>query len=402
MAGIAEYVGRHSPKQSEIVVALQKRTPDGELRPGYEVPSLLELAQLNKASTRTVQSAMHHLRRLGYIQSVPGVGSRVSAAPPHLCNFALALPNVPHSFYKGLCVEATTISKDSESDFLPRRISSFQLDMGHGPGDGYVKLTAGTPPLTIKVFTITDQSTGSPRFTNSALLDAFISARGDGGEIDGYLVTTSDMAPAEGWLPEPPTTAILTSTGDVTLYAWSISPSYPQSNGRIERWHGSLKRECIRPKTPLSLDDARRIIGSYVEHYNNVRLHSAIDYVAPKDKLEGRAESILSARDAKLAAAREHRRVKRQQMRQNELLTTDTKRAILSSAGETEASVAGERTARDNRSGCDGYPSLGAVKSGSPGLPKQDVRSIPHPSKNSTSQPPEESLISAGGLSNSG
>ena len=88
MAGIAEYVGRHSPKQSEIVVALQKRTPDGELRPGYEVSSLLELAQLNKASTRTVQSAMHHLRRLGYIQSVRGVGSRVSAAPPHLCSFS--------------------------------------------------------------------------------------------------------------------------------------------------------------------------------------------------------------------------------------------------------------------------------------------------------------------------
>jgi len=142
-------------------------------------------------------------------------------------------------------------------------------------------------------------------------------------------------------------------------------------------------------------------VGQWVEHYNNVRLHSAIDYIAPKDKLEGRAESILSARDAKLAAAREHRRVKRQQMRKNALLTTDTQRAILPSAGETEASVAGERTARDNRSGCDGYPSLGAVKSGSPGLPKQDVRSIPHPSKNSTSQPPEESLISAGGLSNS-
>jgi len=33
---------------------------------------------------------------------------------------------------------------------------------------------------------------------------------------------------------------------------------YPQSNGKIERWHKSLKGECIRPGTPLSLDDARR------------------------------------------------------------------------------------------------------------------------------------------------
>jgi putative transposase len=34
------------------------------------------------------------------------------------------------------------------------------------------------------------------------------------------------------------------------------APYYPQSNGKIERWHGTLKRECIRLSTPLSLDDA--------------------------------------------------------------------------------------------------------------------------------------------------
>jgi len=70
------------------------------------------------------------------------------------------------------------------------------------------------------------------------------------------------------------------------------SPNYPQSNGKIERWHGSLKQECIRRKTPLSLEDARRIIGRYVEHYNSVRLHSSIGYIAPKDKLQGRAQTI--------------------------------------------------------------------------------------------------------------
>jgi hypothetical protein len=50
------------------------------------------------------------------------------------------------------------------------------------------------------------------------------------------------------------------------------SPFYPQSNGKIERWHKSLKEECIRPGTPLSLDDARRLVHGYVERYNNIRL----------------------------------------------------------------------------------------------------------------------------------
>jgi len=66
------------------------------------------------------------------------------------------------------------------------------------------------------------------------------------------------------------------------------SPFYPQSNGKIERWHKSLKGECIRPGTPLSLDDARRTGGGHAEHYNNVRLNSATGYITPKDMLTSR------------------------------------------------------------------------------------------------------------------
>jgi transposase InsO family protein len=47
------------------------------------------------------------------------------------------------------------------------------------------------------------------------------------------------------------------------------SPYYPQSNGKLERWHGSLKRECIRPTAPGSLDEARCRVAEYVEHYNH-------------------------------------------------------------------------------------------------------------------------------------
>lgn len=90
------------------------------------------------------------------------------------------------------------------------------------------------------------------------------------------------------------------------------SPYYPQSNGKLERYHRTVKGTCIRVKTPLSLEDARDLVTDFVDHYNNKRLHSAIGYVTPKDKLQGRAEMILAERDAKLVAARECRKAQRQ------------------------------------------------------------------------------------------
>ena len=89
------------------------------------------------------------------------------------------------------------------------------------------------------------------------------------------------------------------------------SPYYPQSNGKIERWHKSIKTECIRPGVPLSLEDAQRIVGLWVKHYNSVRLHSAIGYLAPLDKLEGRAALIFAERDRKLEEARQLRQQRR-------------------------------------------------------------------------------------------
>ncbi|HIJ87037.1 MAG TPA: transposase, partial [Desulfuromonadales bacterium] len=74
----------------------------------------------------------------------------------------------------------------------------------------------------------------------------------------------------------------------------------------------TIKTECIRPGTPLSLDDARRIVEKYIEHYNTVRLHSAIGYVTPSDKLNGRDKEIFKERDRKLEEARELRKQKRQ------------------------------------------------------------------------------------------
>ena len=93
------------------------------------------------------------------------------------------------------------------------------------------------------------------------------------------------------------------------------SPYYPQSNGKKERWYKTLKGECIRVKTPLSLDDARRVVADFVGHYNQVRLHSAIGYVTPAAKLASRETAIFAERDRKLNSARERRRVAREAAR---------------------------------------------------------------------------------------
>jgi transposase InsO family protein len=102
------------------------------------------------------------------------------------------------------------------------------------------------------------------------------------------------------------------------------SPYYPQSNGKIERWHKTLKGDCIRVQVPLSLDDARRLVTEFTTHYNTVRLHSAIGYVTPQDKLEGKDKDIFDARDRKLAEARQRRQQLRQAQHQQQCQPTVT------------------------------------------------------------------------------
>jgi transposase InsO family protein len=63
------------------------------------------------------------------------------------------------------------------------------------------------------------------------------------------------------------------------------SPYYPQSIGKLERFHQTLKDQAIRPLTPLDLEEAKRVTGDFIEYYNTTRLHTAIGFIAPKDRL---------------------------------------------------------------------------------------------------------------------
>jgi transposase InsO family protein len=90
------------------------------------------------------------------------------------------------------------------------------------------------------------------------------------------------------------------------------SPHYPQSNGKLERFHRTLKEQAIRPKTPLTLQDARRVANEFIDHYNDVRLHSAIGFITPKDRLENRHLQIFALRDKRLESARQQRKLNRE------------------------------------------------------------------------------------------
>lgn len=97
------------------------------------------------------------------------------------------------------------------------------------------------------------------------------------------------------------------------------APYYPQSNGKLERYHKTVKGEAIRPGAPATLEEARELVARFVQHYNGVRLHSALGYVTPNDVLAGRQNKIWAERDRKLEAAREKRRLRRAEGSQPEV-----------------------------------------------------------------------------------
>jgi len=71
-----------------------------------------------------------------------------------------------------------------------------------------------------------------------------------------------------------------------------ISPYYPQSNAKIERWHQTLKGDALRPAQPVTLDEAQQIVARFVDCYSRVRLHSALGYIAPLSVIAGKAPAI--------------------------------------------------------------------------------------------------------------
>lgn len=86
------------------------------------------------------------------------------------------------------------------------------------------------------------------------------------------------------------------------------SVAYPQSNGKLERFHRSINSEFLRNHSLIDLEDARKQIDLYVNYYNTKRLHSSLFYLTPEDFLSGRVNSKLKKRQKKLNDALKNRK----------------------------------------------------------------------------------------------
>jgi putative transposase len=87
------------------------------------------------------------------------------------------------------------------------------------------------------------------------------------------------------------------------------APRHPQTQGKIERWHQTLKNRILLENHYLP-GDLEAQVEAFVEHYNHQRCHESLNNLAPADVYFGRGEAIL----------RERERIKRQTIQQRRLL----------------------------------------------------------------------------------
>ena len=74
------------------------------------------------------------------------------------------------------------------------------------------------------------------------------------------------------------------------------APLHPQTQGKIERWHQTLKNRILLENYFLP-GDLERQIEAFVEYYNHRRYHESLDNVTPADAYFGRAETIIKQRE---------------------------------------------------------------------------------------------------------
>lgn len=81
-------------------------------------------------------------------------------------------------------------------------------------------------------------------------------------------------------------------------------PRRPQTLGKIERFWGTLWRECVEAAVFRDLDEARQRIGHFIDHYNFHRPHQGLDGLVPADRFFESAPQVLEAQKKRVAEKR--------------------------------------------------------------------------------------------------
>lgn len=80
------------------------------------------------------------------------------------------------------------------------------------------------------------------------------------------------------------------------------TPRRPQTLGKVERFWGTLWNECVAKAVFFDLEDARKRIGLFIDHYNFSRVHSALGGLVPADRFFGAAPEVLKTLKTRVAA----------------------------------------------------------------------------------------------------
>ncbi len=95
--------------------------------------------------------------------------------------------------------------------------------------------------------------------------------------------------------------------GMVSIRHILAAPFHPQTNGKLERYHQSIKRDVNQVPYELP-SDLEAALAAFVSYYSYRRYHKALGNVTPSDVLHGRRERILERRKEVQARTIERRR----------------------------------------------------------------------------------------------
>ena len=89
------------------------------------------------------------------------------------------------------------------------------------------------------------------------------------------------------------------------------APFHPQTQGKIERWHQTMKNRFLLENYYLP-GNLEQQIGAFVDHYNNHRYHESLNNVTPADVYFGRDKDILREREKIKKQTIQYRRLQHQ------------------------------------------------------------------------------------------